>query len=75
MSKKLRSKLCDFRKNCNIQYGLIYVPERWKSMLDKGKHWGAAFMNLSKVFDTRNHGLLIAKLKAYGFSHSARSGI
>ena len=63
MSKKLRSKLCGFRKNCITQYVLICMPEKWKSMFDEGKHVGAAFMNLSKVFGAINHDLLIAKLK------------
>ena len=32
---------------------------------------GAFFMNLSKVFDTLNHRLLLAKLKAYGLQPTA----
>ena len=47
------------------------MVEKLKNTLDKGKHVGAVFMNLSKAFDTLNHDLLIAKLKAYWFSNSA----
>ena len=44
--------------------------EKWKNTLDKGKHVGAVFMDLSEAFDTINYDLLIAKLKAYGFSNN-----
>ena len=73
MSNKLSNKLSGFRKNYNTQYFLTYMLEKWKNTLDKGKHVGTIFTDLSKAFDTTNHDLLIAKLEAYGFSNNALS--
>ena len=47
--------------------------EKWKKSLDNKGMAGAIFMDLSKAFDTINHDLLVAKLKAYGFKECALS--
>ena len=45
--------------------------EKWKSALDKRENICVLFMDFSKTFDTINRDLLLAKLKAYGFSINA----
>ena len=59
--------LCGYRKGCNSQHALISLIERWRKSLDNKGDGGAVLMDLSKAFDTLNHDLLIAKLRAYGF--------
>ena len=69
MDKHLSPFLCGYRKGYNAQYALTAMIEKWKKCLDRnGGIIGAVLMDLSKAFDTINHELLIAKLKAYGFS-------
>ena len=55
----------------NPQHLLVTMLEKWKKAVDNGECVSALFLDLLKTFDTINHGLLIAKLKAYGFSPKA----
>ena len=68
VDKNLSSILYGYRKGFNTQMVLLTLLEKWKSTLNKKRFAGAVLMDLSKAFDTINHELLIAKLKAYGFS-------
>ena len=68
MEAKLSKYIAGFRKAHETQHSLITMLEKWKSVLDKGEYICCLFMDLSKAFDTINYDLLLAKLKAYGFS-------
>ena len=70
ISNYLSPHLCGYRKGYKMQQALLALIEKQKKMDDKG-YGGAVLMDLSKAFDTLNHGLLIAKLSAYGFEHDA----
>ena len=71
ISNYLSPYLCGYRKGYNTQQALLALIEKWKKNLDDKGYGGAVLMDLSKAFDTLNHGLLIAKLSAYGFKHDA----
>ena len=71
MTDKLAHSITGFRKSHGTQNSLVVMLEQWKRALDKGEYISALFMDLSKAFDTINHDLLIAKLKAYGLSKEA----
>ena len=45
---------------------LIRLTEDWERSLDNKQIVAVISMDLSKAFDTIPHGLLLAKLKAYG---------
>ena len=72
----LSSYLCGYRKGYCAQYAILTLLEKWRISLDN-KGYGGAILRLdlgfTKAFDTINHDLLIAKLNAYGFSHSSQS--
>ena len=67
MKDKLLNLLTGFTENHNNQHCLMSMLERWKKTLDKEGYICAIFMDLSKVFYTLDHKLLIAKLGSYGF--------
>ena len=60
--------LSAYRKKYNTQSVLVKAIEDWRYALDNGKYCGAILMDLSKAFDVIPHGLLIAKMYAYGFN-------
>ena len=71
MENKFSKCLTGFRKGHSTQHTFMVMIEKWKNSLDKKNKVAALFMDLSKAFDTLNHGLLLAKLEAYGFSNFA----
>ena len=71
MAGNLTGYLTGFRKSRGTQHLLVAMLEKWKEAVDNGECVSALFLDLSKAFDTINHDLLLAKLKAYGFSPNA----
>ena len=64
-----------FRKGFNAQHCFLAMLEKWKKAIDTKNVFGALLTDLSKAFDCLPHGLIIAKLNAYGFSLPALNQI
>ena len=60
-----------FRKGYSTQHCLLKLLGKWKKSVDKGKYFGFFLTELSKAFNCRDHELLTAKVKSYGFSVTA----
>ena len=61
MEKKISKCVTGFSKLHGTQHSLIVLLEKWKKALDKEENISAIFTDLSKVFDTKNQGRLLAK--------------
>ena len=71
LTKALIPFLEAFRKGFGCQSTLLRLLEDWRKALDNHECVAANLMDLSKAFDCLSHGLLIAKLRAYGQSEGA----
>ena len=63
--------LSAYRRGYNCQHVVLRLTESWLQALDGGCFVGTVSMDLSMAFDRMPHGLLIAKLHAYGLSMNA----
>ena len=66
VSPLLSNELAAYRKTYSCNNVLVKCVENWRKSLDNNEHVGCILIDLSKAFDCLPHGLLIAKLNAYG---------
>ena len=67
----LSPNISGYLKGHSCCIALLKVTEDCRKSLDEREAVAAVAVDLSKAFDSVCHGLLLAKLRAYGFSKSA----
>ena len=65
-TKLLSNYISAYRRHYGCETSLMRLTEDWTRSLDNKQIVAVISMDLSKAFDTIPHGLLLAKLKAYG---------
>ena len=55
-----------FHTNHSTTHALLLITDKIQRAIDDGHYSCGIFLDLSKAFDTVNHGILLKKLKYYG---------